>query len=93
MLVGAAGAAVILLVLLLTGLVLIAKRKRAHSAVVPPPNKSILKKERDYVLPTSGLDNTAFLTPDSEGKVCKQIYFIVLNDLTNAYNVFKKNKI
>ncbi|XP_043667090.1 uncharacterized protein LOC122628661 isoform X1 [Vespula pensylvanica] len=69
LLVGAAGAAVILLVLLLTGLVLIAKRKRAHSAVVPPPNKSILKKERDYVLPSSGLDNTAFLTPDSEGKI------------------------
>ncbi|XP_035741773.1 uncharacterized protein LOC118450252 [Vespa mandarinia] len=69
LLVGAAGAAIILLVLLFIGLVLIAKRKRAHSAVVPPPNKSILKKERDYVLPTSGLDNTAFLTPDSEGKI------------------------
>ncbi|KAI4494417.1 hypothetical protein M0802_008909 [Mischocyttarus mexicanus] len=70
LLVGAAGAAVILLVLLLTGLVLIAKKKRAaHSAVVAPPNKSILKKERDYVLASSGIDNTTFLTPDSEGKI------------------------
>ncbi|XP_015172713.1 PREDICTED: uncharacterized protein LOC107064500 [Polistes dominula] len=70
LLVGAAGAAVILLGLLLTGLILIAKRKRAHSAVVAPPNKSILKKERDYVLPSPGIDNATFLTPDySEGKI------------------------
>ncbi|KAK2587457.1 hypothetical protein KPH14_003165 [Odynerus spinipes] len=69
LLVGAGGAAVILLVLLLAGLIVIAKRKRAHSAVVAPPNKSILKKDRDYALPPAGLDNTAFSTPDSEGKM------------------------
>ncbi|XP_024890560.1 uncharacterized protein LOC112466610 isoform X1 [Temnothorax curvispinosus] len=68
LLIGAAGAGVVLLILVLTGLILAAKRKRAHSAVVAPPNKSILKKEREYAATTSGLDNAAFSTSETEVK-------------------------
>ncbi|XP_071648210.1 uncharacterized protein [Temnothorax longispinosus] len=68
LLIGAAGAGVVLLILVLTGLILVAKRKRAHSAVVAPPNKSILKKEREYAATTSGLDNAAFSTSETEVK-------------------------
>ncbi|KAL6267619.1 hypothetical protein P5V15_000694 [Pogonomyrmex californicus] len=68
LLVGAAGAGFVLLILVLTGLILVAKRKRAHSAVVAPPNKSILKKEREYAAASSGLDNTAFSTSETEIK-------------------------
>jgi len=70
LLIGAAGAGVVLLIFVLVGLILAAKRKRAHSAVVAPPNKSILKKEREYTATaTSGLDNTAFSTSETEIKV------------------------
>ncbi|XP_018048714.1 PREDICTED: uncharacterized protein LOC108687458 [Atta colombica] len=68
LLIGAAGAGVVLLIFVLVGLILAAKRKRAHSAVVAPPNKSILKKEREYATATSGLDNTAFSTSETEIK-------------------------
>ncbi|KYN29094.1 hypothetical protein ALC57_01481 [Trachymyrmex cornetzi] len=68
LLIGAAGAGVVLLIFVLVGLILVAKRKRAHSAVVAPPNKSILKKEREYATATSGLDNTAFSTSETEIK-------------------------
>lgn len=68
LLIGAASAGVILLILVLAGLILAAKRKRAHSAVVAPPNKSILKKEREYVTAT-GLDNAGFSTSETEIKV------------------------
>ncbi|XP_032678563.1 uncharacterized protein LOC116847568 isoform X2 [Odontomachus brunneus] len=68
LLIGAASAGVILLIMVLTGLILAAKRKRAHSAVVAPPNRSILKKEREYVTATPGLDNTAFSTSETEIK-------------------------
>ncbi|KAL0102839.1 hypothetical protein PUN28_018258 [Cardiocondyla obscurior] len=66
LLIGAAGAGVVLLIFVLTGLVFAAKRKRAHSAAVAPPNRSILKKEREYTATTSGLDNTAFSTSETE---------------------------
>lgn len=72
LLIGAAGAGVVLLIFVLTGLILAAKRKRAHSAVVAPPNRSILKKEREYA--TSGLDNTAFSTSETEIKVRDTIF-------------------
>ncbi|EGI66030.1 PREDICTED: uncharacterized protein LOC105145483 [Acromyrmex echinatior] len=68
LLIGAAGAGIVLLIFVLVGLILAAKRKRAHSAVVAPPNKSILKKEREYATATSGLDNTAFSTSETEIK-------------------------
>ncbi|KYQ49782.1 hypothetical protein ALC60_11130 [Trachymyrmex zeteki] len=68
LLIGAAGAGVVLLIIVLVGLILAAKRKRAHSAVVAPPNKSILKKEREYGTATSGFDNTAFSTSETEIK-------------------------
>ncbi|XP_011863713.1 PREDICTED: uncharacterized protein LOC105559768 isoform X2 [Vollenhovia emeryi] len=68
LLIGAASAGVVLLILVLTGLILAAKRKRAHSAVVAPPNKSILKKDREYAAATSGLDNAAFSTSETEIK-------------------------
>lgn len=70
LLIGAASAGVVLLIMVLTGLILAAKRKRAHSAVVAPPNRSILKKEREYVAASSGLDNAAFSTSETEIKVC-----------------------
>ena len=70
LLIGAAGAGVVLLIFVLVGLILLtAKRKRAHSAAVAPPNKSILKKEREYATATSGLDNIAFSTSETEIKV------------------------
>lgn len=70
LLIGAASAGVILLLLVFVGLLVAAKRKRAHSAVVAPPNKkSILKKEREYVTATPGLDNTGFSTSETEIKV------------------------
>ncbi|XP_014471715.1 PREDICTED: uncharacterized protein LOC106742875 isoform X2 [Dinoponera quadriceps] len=68
LLIGAASAGVVLLIMVLTGLILAAKRKRAHSAVVAPPNRSILKKEREYVTATPGLDNAAFSTSETEVK-------------------------
>ncbi|KYN34668.1 hypothetical protein ALC56_11157 [Trachymyrmex septentrionalis] len=69
LLIGAAGAGVVLLIFVLVGLILLtAKRKRAHSAAVAPPNKSILKKEREYATATSGLDNIAFSTSETEIK-------------------------
>lgn len=77
LLIGAASAGVVLLVFVFTGLILAAKRKRAHSAVVAPPNRSILKKEREYA--TSGLDNTAFSTSETEIKVY-DFYFLWLKN-------------
>lgn len=76
LLIGAAGAGVVLLIIVLVGLILAAKRKRAHSAVVAPPNKSILKKEREYGTATSGFDNTAFSTSETEIKVgmCNTVF-------------------
>jgi len=78
LLIGAASAGVLLLIFVLVGLILAAKRKRAHSAVVAPPNKSILKKEREYATATSGLDNTAFSTSETEVKV---IQFLLFNQI------------
>ncbi|KAG7206061.1 hypothetical protein KM043_003459 [Ampulex compressa] len=68
LLIGAASAGILLLVLVVVGLILAAKRKRALSAVVAPPNRSILKKEREYVPTTPALDNAAFSTSETEAK-------------------------
>lgn len=74
LLIGAASAGVVLLIFVFTGLILAAKRKRAQSAVVAPPNRSILKKEREYAAATSGLDNAAFSTSETEIKVRNIIF-------------------
>ncbi|XP_017756666.1 PREDICTED: uncharacterized protein LOC108548307 isoform X2 [Eufriesea mexicana] len=68
LLIGAASAGFILLALVVLGLILAAKRKRAHSAVAAPPSHHTLKKNREYIQATAGLDNNACSTSEMEIK-------------------------
>lgn len=68
MMIGAAAAALMLVLVVLVGFVFAAKRKKSRSAVAAPPPQSILKRQKDYVSDTPGLDNTGY-TSETEPRV------------------------
>ncbi|XP_017877266.1 uncharacterized protein LOC108623338 [Ceratina calcarata] len=68
LLIGAASVGFILLAFIVLGLIVAAKRKRSHSAVAAPPSQHTLKKNREYIQATGGLDNNAFSTSELDIK-------------------------